>query len=145
MPLLRCLRNARFLMRSSKTRVSTPPQHNHPTSVSQRILCWAQKSFQKTLNRRWFKACPLRKFTAFTTIDNTCFWMFRAVSLKILTLRTPCFRASYPQGVRVTPVKNHCPRLFICNVILCEEHREVNVKTGNCYVIAVFPLEVCAQ
>jgi len=27
-----------------------------------------------------------------------------------LVLRTPCFSASYPQGVRVPPVKNHCLR-----------------------------------
>jgi len=79
MPLLRCLRNARFLMRSSKARVSTPPQDSHLTSLSQwRTLCWAQESFKKTLNRRLLKAWPLRKFTALTTIDNTCFWMFRA-------------------------------------------------------------------
>jgi len=29
------------------------------------------------------------------------------VSLKTLVLRTPCFGSSYPQVVRVTPVKNH--------------------------------------
>ena len=27
---------------------------------------------------------------------------------KNLVVRTPCFSASYPQGVRVPPVKNHC-------------------------------------
>jgi len=29
------------------------------------------------------------------------------VSLKTLVLRTPCFGSSYPQVVRVPPVKNH--------------------------------------
>jgi len=29
------------------------------------------------------------------------------VSLKTSVLRTPCFAFSYPQGVRVPPVKNH--------------------------------------
>ena len=72
--------------------------------------------------------------------------MFRGCIPENLTLRTPCFGASYPQGVRVLPVKNHCPRLFICNVILCEEDIQVNVKTDNSYVIvAAFLLEVCAH
>jgi len=35
----------------------------------------------------------------------------RRVSLKILVLRTPRFGSSYPQGVRVPPVKNHCSML----------------------------------
>jgi len=30
------------------------------------------------------------------------------VSLKTLVLHTPCFGSSYPQVVRVPPVKNHC-------------------------------------
>jgi len=34
------------------------------------------------------------------------------VSLKILMLRTPRFGCSYPQGVRVPPVKNHWHRVF---------------------------------
>jgi len=29
---------------------------------------------------------------------------------KKLVVRTPCFSASYPQGVRVPPVKNHWSR-----------------------------------
>ena len=42
------------------------------------------------------------------------------VSLKTLVLRTPCFGSSYPQVVRVPPVKNHCPRVqhnkHICEI-----------------------------
>jgi len=34
------------------------------------------------------------------------------VSLKTLVLRTPCFGSSYPQVVRVPPVKNHCSRIL---------------------------------
>jgi len=30
------------------------------------------------------------------------------------------------------------PRPFICNVIPREQHRQVNVKTDNCYVVAAF-------
>jgi len=33
------------------------------------------------------------------------------VSLKTLVLRTTCFGSSYPQVVRVPPVKNHCSKL----------------------------------
>jgi len=36
------------------------------------------------------------------------------VSLKILVLRTPRFGSSYPQGVRVPPVKNHCASKTFC-------------------------------
>ena len=32
---------------------------------------------------------------------------------KNLVVRTPCFSASYPQGVRVPSVKNHCARKSI--------------------------------
>jgi len=35
---------------------------------------------------------------------------FQGVSLKILVLRTHRFDSSYPQGVRVPPVKNHCAK-----------------------------------
>ena len=43
------------------------------------------------------------------------------VSLKTLVLRTPCFGSSYPQVVRVPPVKNHWHRriLTISYVFLC--------------------------
>jgi len=34
------------------------------------------------------------------------------VSLKALVLRIPCFGSSYPQGVHVTLVKNHCSSLW---------------------------------
>jgi len=33
---------------------------------------------------------------------------------------------------------NFGPRLFICNVILCEKHRQLNVNTNDCYVIVAF-------
>ena len=36
---------------------------------------------------------------------------------KNLVVRTPCFSASYPQGVRVPPVKNHCSKRFALIVI----------------------------
>jgi len=32
---------------------------------------------------------------------------------KNLVVRTPCFSASYPQGVRVPPVKNHWYKVII--------------------------------
>jgi len=41
------------------------------------------------------------------------FFIFGAcIPETMLVLRTPCFSASYPQGVRVPPVKNHCIKRF---------------------------------
>jgi len=78
--------------------------------------CWEQKnivlrtlcSLQKTLNRPWFKAWPLTKFTALTTTDNTSLKFSGRVFIKMSVLRTLCFGVWYPQGARVPPVKNHC-------------------------------------
>jgi len=37
------------------------------------------------------------------------------------------------------------PRPFICNVTPCEQHRQLNVKTDNCYVVAAFSVgSLCA-
>jgi len=32
------------------------------------------------------------------------------------------------------------PRPFVCDVILCEQHRQVNLNTDSCYVTAAFSI-----
>jgi len=72
-------------------------------------------------------------------------WMFNKiwfkfpehVSLKTLVLRNPCFGSSYPQVVRVPPVKNHCARLS--NDIFEDETRR-NPHATKCSQANTMPL-----
>ena len=117
MPLPPCLRNCSifFAQRTNTNKHSTTGKQRHFRVVKKNIvlsLNFVTKNSEQTVIQ------GLASDKVYCTHNNRPHRSLKfsgRVCLKMLVLRTPCFGVSYPQGVRVPPVKNHCCSGFRCS------------------------------